>query len=169
MSDALSALIDRYEAGGPLLAYAVSGLSREHELARPGPGAWSIAEVVAHLTDSDLVGTDRMKRVIAQPEPTLLAYDENAWVASLGYEELPLVEEVALFTASRNRMARILRRVRPEHFARWGDHTERGRETLADLLVGYAEHLDHHLKFLYAKRGNLGVAIYPRYSREPEK
>jgi hypothetical protein len=25
-------------------------------------------------------------------------------------------------------------------------------------------HLDHHLRFLYAKRANLGVAIQPRYT-----
>lgn len=168
MSDELSAAIDRYAAGGPLLASAVSGLSREQELARPGPGAWNIAEVVAHLTDSDLVGTDRMKRVIAEPNPTLLAYDENAWVARLGYDELPLPEEVALFTATRNRMARILRRLKAEDYARAGNHSERGRQTLADLLVGYAEHLDHHLKFIYAKRANLGVAVYPRYTRDPK-
>ena len=167
--DALSALIDRYAAGGPLLAYAVSGLSREHELARPGPGAWSIAEVAIHLLDSDRVGADRMKRVIAEPEPTLLAYDENAWLERLGYQDLPVAEAVSLFTGNRLWMARLLRRVRPQDFARWGTHTERGRETLADLLVGYAEHLDHHLKFLYAKRANLGVAVYPRYSRHPEE
>jgi hypothetical protein len=169
MSDALSALIDRYEAGGSILAYAVSGLSREQELARPGPGAWSTAELAAHLMDSDLVGADRMKRVISEPEPTLLAYDENAWVAHLGYQDLPVVEAVELFRANRQWMARVLRRLKPEDFERWGTHTERGRETLAHLLVNYAEHLDNHLKFLYAKRGNLGVAIYPRFSRDPEK
>ena len=30
--------------------------------------------------------------------------------------------------------------------------------------ASYVGHLDHHLKFLYAKRGNIGMAIYPRYS-----
>jgi hypothetical protein len=36
--------------------------------------------------------------------------------------------------------------------------------TLAEILVKAANHLDHHLKFLYAKRAKLGVAIYPRYT-----
>jgi hypothetical protein len=169
MSAAVSEMIDRYAAGGPLLMYAVSGLTREQELARPGPGAWSIAELVAHMVDSDLVGIERMKRVIAEPDPTLMAYDENAWIDRLGSQEMPVEEGVNLFAANRTWMARVLRRCKPEDFARAGNHTEAGRKTLADLLVGYANHLDGHLKFLYGKRANLGVAVYPRYSREPEK
>ena len=40
-----------------------------------------------HLLDSDLVASDRMKRVIAEPNPTLLAYDENLWVKNLSYDQ----------------------------------------------------------------------------------
>ncbi len=52
-------------------------------------------------------------------------------------------------------------------FARSGVHTEAGRQTLAEILVKAANHLDHHLRFLYAKRAKLGVAIYPRYTANP--
>ncbi len=49
-------------------------------------------------------------------------------------------------------------------FARAGNHTEHGRMTLAELVTTYAGHLDHHLKFLYGKRANLGSALQPRYT-----
>jgi hypothetical protein len=161
-------LIQRYAAGPAVLAYAVSGLSREQELARPGPGLWSVAELVAHLVDSDTVGVDRMKRVIAEENPTLLAYDENAWIARLGAQEMPVEEAVNLFAATRHWMTRILRRCPLADFSRAGMHSEAGRQTLAELVVKYTSHLDYHLKFLYGKRANLGVAVYPRYAREPE-
>ena len=160
----LDVLIDRFENGGTLLSYAVTNLTRDHELARPGPGAWSVAELVVHLLDSDLVMADRIKRVIAEDNPTLLAYDENAWLARLGYENLPVEEAVSLFVANRRWVARILRVLPEPDLARAGQHTEKGRLTLAELVRGYVGHLDHHLKFLYAKRGNLGMAVYPRYS-----
>jgi hypothetical protein len=48
-------------------------------------------------------------------------------------------------------------------------HTESGRKSLAELVVGACNHLDHHLTFLYAKRANLGTAVYPRYTRSPEE
>ncbi len=159
-------LIKRYAYGPELLAYASQGLSPEQSLGRPGPGLWSIAELVAHMVDSDSVGVERMKRVIAQENPTLQAYDENAWIDRLDSQSMPIDEGVALFTANRVWMTRILRKCSEGDFARSGLHTEDGPKTLAKLLAGYVSHLDYHLKFLYAKRANLGISLYPRYSSE---
>jgi hypothetical protein len=52
-----------------------------------------------------------------------------------------------------------LRRLPVEAFARKGNHSERGIETLEDLVVGYVEHLDHHMKFLREKRRLLGKPL----------
>jgi hypothetical protein len=163
----IAEVLDRFAAGGAVLAYATSGLSPQHEQARPGPGAWSIAELVAHLVDSDAVAVDRMKRIIAEENPILQAYDENLWITRLGAQEMPVEEGVNLFAANRHWIGHILRRCAPEDFARTGQHTERGRVTLAEQVVLYCNHLDHHLKFLYAKRAALGMSVYPRYTREP--
>ena len=168
MTTAAEEIIRRYEAGATILAYAGQGLSIEQAEARPGPGVWSLAELFAHMADADLVGADRMKRVIAEDGPTLLAYDENAWIARLGGQQTPIEDSIALFGASRRWMAAILRRCDDADFRRAGNHTERGRETLAELLAGYVGHLDHHLRFIYGKRANLGVSLFPRYAREPE-
>jgi uncharacterized damage-inducible protein DinB len=159
-------LIDRYEYGGRVLTLAIEGLSDEQARERVGPGTWSISEVVAHLLDSDLVGADRMKRVIAEDAPTLQAYDENAWVARLDSRSRPMAEAAALFAAQRRWMARILRDCTDADFARVGHHTEDGPRSLAQLLATYVAHLDHHLRFLYGKRGALGAGIIPRFSRD---
>lgn len=161
---AQESLIDRYAAGGAILVYAVQGLSSGQEQARPGPGAWSIAEVVAHLVDSDAVACDRMKWIIAEPNPILLAFDENLWIQRLRSGEMPVQEGASLFAANRRWMARVLRGCSEADFSRAGQHTERGRITLAELLAGFVGHLDHHLKFIYGKRANLGVSLQPRYS-----
>jgi len=157
-------LIDRYALGGELLTYAAQGLSRELQIARPGPGAWSILEVVMHLADSDLVGADRMKRVIAEDNPTLLAYDQNAWASRLHYQDGSLEDAVQLFAINRRSMARLLQKLAPEDFARAGTHSEQGRQTLAQMVTKYTHHLDSHLRFIYAKRSNVGVSLYPRYA-----
>lgn len=159
-------LIDRYAAGPELLRYASQGLTTEQAQSRPGPGAWSIAELVAHMADSDAVGVERMKRVIAEDNPTLQAYDENAWIARLDSQSMPIEDSVALFTINRQWMTRILRKCTESDFARSGIHTEDGPKTLAKLLAGYVNHLDYHLKFLYGKRATMGVSLYPRYSEE---
>jgi hypothetical protein len=167
-ADPIRDLVDRYDAGSAVLAYAVSGLTKEQELARPGPGAWSIAELVAHLVDSDLVLAERMKRILAEENPPLMVFDENLWIERLGPQEMPVEEGVNLFVAGRRWMTRILRRCEPADFARAGMHSLNGRKTLADVLAAAANHVDAHLSFLYGKRANLGVAIYPKYTRSPD-
>lgn len=159
-------LIDRFEYGGRLLMLAVEGLAPEQGRERVGPGTWSISEVVAHMLDSDLVGTERMKRVIAEENPTLQAYDENAWIDRLDSRSMPMDEAAALFAANRKWMARVLRNCTEADFARPGQHTEDGPKTLAKLLAGYVGHLDGHLRFLYGKRGALGAGVVPRYSSD---
>jgi uncharacterized damage-inducible protein DinB len=162
--DPIKPVLDRFADGGPLLVQAVTGLTPEQAREHPIPGTWSVAELAAHLLDCDLVFADRMKRIIAEESPTLVAFDEQAWIEGLLSNTMPVDEGAALFAANRKWMARILRAQDESAFARAGQHTEKGRQTLAEVLVYATNHLDHHLKFLYAKRAKLGVAIYPRYT-----
>jgi len=160
-------LINRYAAGGPLLVQAVAGLTPEQGQDHPIAGTWSLAELVAHVLDSDLVLADRMKRIIAEDSPVLQAFDQGKWISGLLSNEMPMDEAADFFAANRKWMTRILRSQAEASFARTGQHTENGRQTLAEVLVHAANHLDHHLKFLYAKRARLGVSIYPRYTANP--
>lgn len=161
---AISSVIDRFAEGGPLVLYAASGLTSEQEQARPGPGVWSIAELVAHLADTDLVHGERMKRVIAEEQPLLQGFDESAWIRRLDSQSMPVDEAVQLLIANRRWITRVLRNCSEADFGRAGHHNEAGRRTLAELVVGAVGHIDHHLLYLYGKRANLGVAIPPRYS-----
>ncbi len=148
-------LIDQYAIGGQKLADAVRGLRPEDLQAHPDPGKWSIQQVVIHIMDSDLVATDRMKRTIAEDNPTLLAYDQEKFAARLFYDEQPVDQVVALFELNRKVFANVLRRLPETAFARFGTHSERGRLTLAQQLEGYIKHLEHHLKFIREKRERL--------------
>jgi uncharacterized damage-inducible protein DinB len=149
-------LIDRYvnEAGD--LGKSIAGLSKEDLLAFPVPGTWSIQQIVIHMLDSDLVGTDRMKRVIAEDNPLLLGYDESKFATRLHYDKLDPQLACDLFVKNRQLTAAILRELSDEAFQRTGIHTERGKETLAELVEIYAGHLQHHLKFIREKRKLLG-------------
>jgi uncharacterized damage-inducible protein DinB len=162
-----SELIDRYALGGRIWAYATQGLTSEQSLARPGPGAWSIAELAVHVADAELVYSDRIKRLIAEPNPTLQAFDENQWAANLHYQDQPLEEMVAIAVGVRQWTARILRATPETAFANRGRHTGLGEVTLAEMLSYITNHLDHHLRFLYMKRANLGTSLDPRYSGVP--
>ncbi|MHC4180439.1 MAG: DinB family protein [Planctomycetota bacterium] len=153
-------LIDEFEAGGQRLRAAVTGLTREEALARTEPGKWSSQELVIHLADSDAIAIDRMKRLIAEDNPTFLRADEQAYVDRLHCDAQSLEDAVLLFDLNRRQFARVLRRLSDSEFQRAGTHNaELGRITLAELLENYSDHLDHHLKFLKGKRAALKAGV----------
>ncbi|MBM4073303.1 MAG: DinB family protein [Planctomycetes bacterium] len=149
--------IDSYLRGAAMLRQAVADMTREQALARPVPGRWSTLEVVCHLADFEPVYADRMKRVIALEQPTLLGADENRFAATLAYHDRDLDEELDIVDRTRSQMARILRTLPTEAFARVGVHSERGPRTLEQLLETVTNHIQHHVKFIHEKRKALGL------------
>jgi uncharacterized damage-inducible protein DinB len=149
-------LITEYLAGPDQLRAAIDGLTPQQVDARPIPGKWSTRQVVCHIADFEPVYVDRMKRVIAQEEPTLFGGDPDLFAARLAYPARDLEEELRLIAACRAHMARILMALRTEDFARRGNHSERGPITLEKLLSDIARHIPHHVPFILEKRRALG-------------
>jgi uncharacterized damage-inducible protein DinB len=146
------AWVANYEAGADLPARAIEGLTREQLLAHPIPGTWSIQQIVIHLLDSDVIASDRMKRIIAEDRPLIIAYNETRFTERLFYDELNAAEAAEMFRLNRRLTSEILRRLPAEAFDRVGIHNEIGLVTLADQVQKYHDHLHHHLRHLYRKR-----------------
>jgi hypothetical protein len=149
-------LIEEYAAGSQVLRDAVKGMSREQITARPVPGKWSTLEVVCHIADFEIVGADRIKRVIAEDRPTLPDGDENLFAASLAYHDRDLEEELQLIGSIRASVTRILRTLAEGDFGRIGNHSAAGPLTLAQLVERGARHIKHHTAFIAEKRKALG-------------
>ncbi|HWB53965.1 MAG TPA: DinB family protein [Tepidisphaeraceae bacterium] len=149
-------LIESYAAGPEKLTHAIDGLSAEQMQWMPPAeakaGTWSIQQLMAHLADCECVHADRMKRVIAEESPKLLAFDETRWAKSLAYDTRMVPDSLALIKAVRDQMAVILRHVPEAAWNRTGMHSERGALMLSQLVEGACEHMDHHLEFILAKR-----------------
>ena len=142
-------IIDEFEVGERKLRPAIIGLARDELLARPGPGKWSIQELVIHLVDSDAIAIDRMKLVITEDNPTFLRADEQTYVDNLHCEAQDIEDAITLFELSRRQFSRVLRQLADSQFERFGTHNgELGRITLAELVENYSKHLDHHLQRL---------------------
>ncbi len=145
-------LVDNYLAGPPLLRKAVAGMPQEQLIARPIPGKWSTLEVICHLADFEIVGADRIKRVIAENEPTLLGGDEKVFAARLAYHRRDAEEELLLIETIRKQVARILRTLNPEDFQRRGIHSEAGPLTLEAFVERSTRHIPHHVHFIEEKK-----------------
>ncbi|HEV2293021.1 MAG TPA: DinB family protein [Tepidisphaeraceae bacterium] len=157
-------LIEHYESGGEKLALAIRGLTREDLLCIPpadaNVGRWSIQQLVIHCMDSDLVSTDCLKRMIAEDNPPLLGYDENKFAANLFYDDQPAEEAAALVDASRKLFAKVLRKLPEGAWSCKGTHNERGEVTVGAYLKSTVDHLEHHLKFIHAKRAHWGKEMW---------
>lgn len=151
--------IDGYEAAPAKLRAACAGLTRDELTARPGPGKWSILEVVVHIADSDAISIDRMKRILTEDDPPLLYADETAYVDRLHPHAQDLEDALTLLEVGRRQWVRVLRLLPDEAFARTGRHNRRGAVTLGGLVADYVRHIDEHLVFVHGKRANLGKPL----------
>src|SRR6516165_1546600 len=61
------------------LAQLIDGVSIEKLRERPAPEKWSVAEVLAHLAEAEVVSTWRYRQMPAQEGCSLPGYDQNLW------------------------------------------------------------------------------------------
>ena len=151
--------IDVYERAPARLRAAVAGLTHADLTARPGPGEWSIFEVVVHISDSDMISIDRMKRMLSEDNPPLLYADESAYVQKLFTHDQDLEDALLLLEIGRRQFARVLRKLPPEAFARTGQHNRRGTVTVGGMVSSYIAHIDEHMPFIVGKRKSLGKPL----------
>ena len=123
----------------------VKDVSEKRLAARPQPGKWSIKEVVAHLADHEIVLGTRFRFVAALDRPPITGYDQDAFVARLGVDKTTTEELLKDFTSVRKANVRLLQRLPLEARTRVGIHSERGEESLEDMIVMYAGHDLIHL------------------------
>ena len=150
-------LIIDYVAGSEILRRCVSGMSAEQISAKPIPFKWSTRQVVFHISDFEMIYADRMKRVIAESEPTFFGGEPTLFADRLAYDVRDVDEEIRLVKAIRRHMARILRSLHADDFQRKGIHSEDGPLTLIDLLQRVTDHIPHHAQYIEEKRKALKV------------
>lgn len=128
------------------LSRAISGLSPKQLRTPERPGKWSIAQVLQHLADSEIVLGWRYRLIIAQDRPPLTGYDQDLWADRLHYEQANPLEALELFGVLRRANLRVLERLAPADLLRVGVHTERGEESIGHLLKLEAGHDLLHLR-----------------------
>ena|ERR1700722_15937083 len=147
-----SALINAFEHGHHKMRQAIAGLTLEQMKAFPVPETWSIHQIVIHVADSDVIGADRMQRIIAMDNPILQAYDETLFTKNLHYHEQSVEDALKIMELNGRQMAKVLRCLTEAAFSRAGNHTEAGPITLTQMLHRCVNHVEHHLKFIQQKR-----------------
>jgi hypothetical protein len=112
---------------------------------RPADEEWSVVELLGHMTDSELVTSVRYRWVLAEDEPTLLGYDQDAWTAQFNHRSDDPELLLTLFGALRLANLDLWERTPSEDRGRFGIHAERGPESFDLLFRLQAGHGRVHL------------------------
>jgi DinB family protein len=116
------------------------------DLARTyAPGKWSVAYILHHLSDSETVFFDRIRRVLSEPRPVLWVMDQDAWARGLDYSRVPLEVSRRVYESVRDAIIYYA----GVHYARSGHlewvHSVDGVRTLREEFDKVAAHNEHHL------------------------
>jgi hypothetical protein len=100
---------------------------------RPAEGEWSVLECLGHMADSELVTSARYRWVLAENEPPLQSWDQEAWAARFDHTHDAPATLLDFFAALRHANVALWQRMPDADRRRSGIHAERGRESF-DLL-----------------------------------
>lgn len=137
------ALVSQFREGYLAVERAISGLT-DDELDRPGrEGGWTPRQVVHHLADSEATAYVRLRKLIAEDETIIQAYDEPEFARRLHYDR-PIGSSLAVLKAVRVASLELLESLTPAEWDRRGTHAESGAYSVDDWLRIYAGHSRDH-------------------------
>lgn len=133
-----------------------------------GVGRWPVRVLIGHIADADLAAIHRMRRAVAEENPLITEWDENAFVdaniygnAHEGYADNPENDHARVMNALGGPLATIhtlrqwtsqwLLSLDAPAFERRCLHPTLGPLSVRDLVAMYTWHLEHHCRFLTQK------------------
>lgn len=127
------------------LARSVAALTPQQLKTPEAPGKWSIAAVLRHLADTDVVWGWRMRLILAQDRPPITGFDQDLWADRLDYADADPNDSLETFAVLRRDNLRLIAKATPDDLKRVGVHAERGEESAGYLVRLYAGHDLMHL------------------------
>jgi hypothetical protein len=140
----LTEILERFRRGAELLAVATTGAAGSEVDFAPAPGKWSVRQIACHLADTELVMAARIRKILAESEPRIDTFDQNAWAQNLDYSRRKLSQAIETFRRIRGENYDLIKDLPEGAFDRAAMHAERGRITLGDIVRISAEHVEKH-------------------------
>jgi hypothetical protein len=128
------------------LAKAIKGLDRKTLSKRPTPGKWSITEILAHLADTEMVASWRMRLILGQNGAPVHAFDQDVWASTFNYQKTDPKRSLETFRVLRENNLALLKSLPKDLLENYGMHQERGKETIVHITRMFAGHDLNHLQ-----------------------
>ena len=139
-------LVTQYATGPERLEAALAAVPAAALPWRPGPGRWSVHEIIVHCADSETNAHMRLRYLLAEPDPLILGYNQDHWAIELDYHAHPVPLALATIRAVRANTVPLLQRLTEAQWQRTGRHTENPNFGVEPWLEAYGVHLDVHVR-----------------------
>jgi len=107
------------------------------------PGKWTAAQVLAHLTDSEIAFAFRVRQILSQPALAIQPFDENRWARR--YDRMDGLEAARTFQALRAWNLALFRMLDRNDLDKAAIHPDRGPERADTVIRIMAGHTLNHL------------------------
>jgi len=124
----------------------IKGISAAKLRKRPEPNKWSVAEIIAHLADVEIVVGWRLRVILGAPGTPITAFDQDSWVTALHYDKRDPKKDVAQHRVLREANLAMLKTLTPEQWKQFGMHSERGQESIEHIVRMIAGHDLNHIQ-----------------------
>lgn len=138
-------LVERYERGVDALEALARSVPAHLMEFSPAEDAWSIREILVHLSDAEIVYSERLRRAVGDDGATIFTFDETAWGHRLRYSARDPQTSLALMRALRTANADLLRQLDDAAWRRTATHPHAGPITASEIVHALVEHMDYHL------------------------
>lgn len=107
-----------------------------------GPGKWNVRQILAHITDTEIAFSFRMRQAAAETGHVIQPFDQEKWAG--GYASADADTALALFSVLRQWNVQFLRALPAEVWDKDVTHPERGTMKFRTIVETMAGHDGNH-------------------------
>ena len=93
--------LELLESAPQKLASLLVGKSNQQLARQPAPERWSVAEIAAHLSDTEIAVAWRIRQILGTNAIPVQAFDQNAWASTFDYAHRDVSASIELFRVLR--------------------------------------------------------------------
>ena len=144
--DLVKELFEKFATAPRRLFELCSGVSQLKLQAPIADGKWTSLQIIQHLVGCDREALlPRIEKMLAEDNPELPAYDQDAWMKIHGaVSDRLAVQLIDEYARLREKSSIMLFDLNLEQWLRPGQHEEMGRITILKLCEYFSRHDAHH-------------------------
>ncbi|MBO9598035.1 MAG: DinB family protein [Cohnella sp.] len=137
----IAAYLHTYEQ----LRQAVEGLSAEQLRWKTTEKTWSVAEVLTHLADHNIVVSFRIREILSGSVVSLPAFAQDPWVAAQKANEGRVEDALSIFRSLLVYNGSLFERLSDEGWEKTGVNFRGETVTVAGIVRSFIAHVQSHL------------------------